>query len=67
MSIETTRPVCNVHHDACACRHWETMKILNELNQAQVKIREQDKKIGGMEKQYSDLVLSLSKQVEIDR
>jgi len=60
MSIETTRPVCNVHHDACACRHWETMKILNELNQAQVKIRV-------LEAQYGALVLSLSKQVEIDR
>jgi len=60
MGIETIRPICSVHHDACACRHWETMKILNELNQAQVKIRE-------LESQYSALVLSLSKQVEIDR
>jgi len=58
MSIETTRPVCNVHHDACACRHWETMKILNELNQAQVKIRE-------MEKQYIDLLRATSQLAEL--
>ena len=59
MSIETTRPICNLHHEACPCREWEHLKVLNELNQLQARFNE-------LEKQYIELVRAVSHQVEFD-
>lgn len=66
MNIETIRPPCSICYDACPCRHWETLKVLNELNQAQAKIRTLEKKIAEMEKQRIELVKAVSHQVELD-
>lgn len=56
--IETLRPICNEHH-SCACRDWEHLKVLNELNQLQKRFNE-------LEKNYSELTKALSQQVEVD-
>lgn len=53
MTIETIRPACSDCHDACPCRHWEYMKVLNELNQAQQTIRQ-------LEKGYCDLSVRMA-------
>lgn len=57
MNIQTIRPPCNLHHDACPCRHWEYMKVLNELNQAQQTIRQ-------LEKDYSELSVRMAESLK---
>lgn len=53
MNIQTIRPPCVHHHDACPCREWEHLKVLNELNALQIRFQ-------ALQQEYEDACVKIA-------